>query len=75
MDISGGMTYTYNKPLIQTKLPSGRGGASVVYADGKVITFGGHFYAGDDKFEYLDETWILDTQSLAWHKIKVAREA
>ena len=39
------------------------------YADGKLILFGGHFYAGDDKFEYLDETWILDIEKLAWHKV------
>ena len=62
MDVSGGTTFAYHKPLIQTKLPPGRGGASVCYADGKLILFGGHFYAGDDKFEYLDETWILDRE-------------
>lgn len=69
MDNSGGTTFTYHKPLIQTKLPSGRGGASVCHADGKLIVFGGHYFAGDDKFEYLDETWILDIEKLAWHKI------
>lgn len=62
-------SFQYNKPLIQTKMPSGRGGASVCHADGKIIVFGGTFFAGDDKFEYLDETWILDTDKLAWHKI------
>ena len=49
MDNSGGTTFTYHKPLIQTKLPSGRGGASVCHADGKLIVFGGHYFAGDDK--------------------------
>jgi N-acetylneuraminic acid mutarotase len=70
MQASGGITWTYQKPLIPNgKLPSGRGGASLVYADGKLVTFGGHYYAGDDKFEYLDETWLLDTEKLVWHKM------
>ena len=67
--MAGGTSFQYTKPLIQTKLPSARGGASLCYADGKVICFGGHFFAGDDKFEYLDETWILDIEKLAWHKV------
>lgn len=70
MDASGGITWTYQKPLIPNgKLPTGRGGASLVYADGKLVSFGGHYYAGDDKFMYLDETWLLDTEKLAWHKM------
>jgi hypothetical protein len=33
----GNISYNHEKPLILTgKLPSGRGGASVVYADSKV---------------------------------------
>ena len=67
---SGGITWTYQKPLIPSgKLPSGRGGASMVYADGKLVTFGGHWFAGDDKFAYSDETWLLDTEKLVWHKM------
>ena len=70
MQASGGITWTYQKPLIPNgKLPSGRGGASLVYADGKLVAFGGHYYAGDDKFMYLDQTWLLDTEKLVWHKM------
>eukprot|EP01038_Epipyxis_sp_PR26KG_P015540 gene15540-20981_t len=67
---SGGMSFSVNKPLItDTKPPSGRGGSTAVYADKKLIVFGGHFFAGDDKFEYLNETWLLDVEKLNWHKI------
>ena len=68
--LSGGITWTYQKPIIPSgKLPGGRCGASLVYADGKLVTFGGHYYGGADKFEYENETWLLDTEKLVWHKI------
>ena len=69
---SGGCSFSYTKPLIQTELPSGRGGCSVCCADGKLIVFGGHYFEGGDEFTYLGETWVLDVEKLAWHKIKCA---
>ena len=67
---SGGISYSFNKPIIPSgPIPSGRGGASIVHVDGKVIVFGGHYYAGDNKFEYLNETWVLDIEQLSWHKV------
>jgi len=63
--------YSVHKPIIPSgKVPSGRGGASVVYAMGKLVAFGGHYFEGDDKFKYLDETWLLDVEKLAWYKMK-----
>ena len=38
-------------------------------ADGKLVVFGGHFFAGNDKFTYLNETWLFDTEKLSWYKI------
>lgn len=68
--LTGGLCYAINKPMIPSgKLPPGRGGSSVVYADGKLVVFGGHFFAGEGKFEYLDETWLLDVEKLSWHKM------
>ena len=68
---SGGIVFAYQKPIIPSgKLPSARGGASIVFADGKLVAFGGHYFAGNDKFEYLDETWLLDTERLVWHQVK-----
>lgn len=68
--LSGGISFAINKPLIPNgKLPGGRGGASVVYADGKIVVFGGHYFVGEGKFEYLDETWLLDVEKLTWHKM------
>lgn len=65
----GGMTYSFHSPLIaSTKIPSGRGGASVVAAEGKLITFGGTYLDGES-FAYLDETWVLDVGKLAWHSV------
>jgi Rab9 effector protein with kelch motifs len=33
------------------------------------VCFGGHYYAGDDKYEYLDDTWLLDVDHVTWHKM------
>lgn len=72
--LSGGHAYSYHKPIVQSKSPSGRGGSSCVFADGKLITFGGHFFQGDDKFVYLNETWVFDAEKLVWHKINCTGE-
>ena len=74
-DLSGGTAFAYQKPIIPSgKLPPARGGATIVCADGKLVAFGGHYYAGNDKFTYLDETWLLDTERLVWHHIKCSGE-
>lgn len=71
----GGIAFAYQKPIIPSgKLPGARGGASVVFADGKLVAFGGHYYGGNDKFVYVDETWLLDTERLVWHQIKCSGE-
>jgi host cell factor len=41
----------------------------LVYADNKLVSFGGHYLAGEGKFDYLDETWLLDVEKLVWHKM------
>lgn len=72
---TGGISWSYQKPLIPSgKLPGGRCGSSLVWADNKLVTFGGTFFLGDDKFEYLDETWLLDTEKLVWHKMSCSGE-
>jgi N-acetylneuraminic acid mutarotase len=70
-DETGNITYSYNKPLILTgKLPSGRGGNSIVFADNKLVSFGGHWLEGENLFGYSDETWLLDTEKLKWHQMQ-----
>jgi len=73
--ISGGISYSFNKPIIPSgAIPSGRGGCTTVHVDGKLIVFGGHYYAGDNKFEYLNETWVLDIEKLSWRKVNCLGE-
>jgi N-acetylneuraminic acid mutarotase len=71
---SGGFTFSVNKPILQTKTPPGRGGSTGVFANGKLVVFGGHFFSGDDKFEYLNETWLLDVDNLVWHQVSCSGE-
>mmetsp|Transcript_10166 Transcript_10166/g.13986 ORF Transcript_10166/g.13986 Transcript_10166/m.13986 type:complete len:343 (-) Transcript_10166:92-1120(-) len=71
---SGGFSFSINKPLIEDKTPTGRGGSSVVFANGKLVLFGGHYFNEGDKFEYLNETWLLDVEKLIWHKISCSGE-
>lgn len=33
------------------------------------MVFGGHYFSGDDKFVYLNETWLLDVENLVWHQV------
>jgi hypothetical protein len=67
---TGNMCFASNKPLIPSgRMPSGRGGASTVCADGKLIVFGGHYLAGAGTYTYLDETWLFDVDKLTWHKM------
>jgi hypothetical protein len=70
-DENVGMSYTSSKPLILAgKLPCGRGGASVVFADSKMVSFGGHWLGSDNVFGYSDETWLLNVDQLQWHLMK-----
>ena len=38
------------------------------------MLFGGHYFNEGDKFEYLNETWLLDVEKLVWHKITCSGE-
>jgi hypothetical protein len=68
---SGGLSFSGNRPLIKSsKLPTARGGTSGVFVDGKLVVFGGTFLKSEGKYEYLDETWILDVEKLLWHRIQ-----
>ena len=50
---SGGIIYSGNKPLVPDgKLPPGSNGCSIVYADGKLVAFGGCFTAGEVLFVF-----------------------
>jgi hypothetical protein len=51
-----------------------RGGASGILADGKLVVFGGHFFAGGDKFEYLNETILFDAEKLIWYPVNCTGE-
>mmetsp|Transcript_18316 Transcript_18316/g.18394 ORF Transcript_18316/g.18394 Transcript_18316/m.18394 type:complete len:343 (+) Transcript_18316:96-1124(+) len=62
--------YVVQKPIVRNgKLPSARGGSTVVHADGKIIVFGGHYFEGNGQFKYVDETWLYDINNVAWHNI------
>lgn len=68
------MKFSVNQPTIplfeSNPPPKGRGGITLNFVDNKILCFGGHYFAGDNKFEYLNETWILDIQTQIWYKIK-----
>ena len=69
------MDYHHSVPSIPVwKTPNGRGGASIVAAEDKIVVFGGHYFAGGDKFEYLNEVWVYDASAEAWHKMQCSGE-
>lgn len=71
---TGGCTFHMEKPLVESKTPIARGGMSCIYANQKLVSFGGNYFESDDKFTYLNETWLFDVESLEWHKIKCTGE-
>lgn len=69
-DDNGGILFTANRPIVPDgKLPSGRNGCTTVYADGKLVVFGGTYTESEGKFAYMDETWLLDCATMHWHKM------
>ena len=59
----------YTKPAVNGDLPPVRGGHGCVLADMQLVIFGGHAYLGKGEFEYLNDVWCLDIQSLTWQKV------
>ena len=59
----------YTKPTVTGELPPVRGGHAAVLADSQLVVFGGHAYLGQGKFEYLNDVWVLDINTLAWQKV------
>jgi host cell factor len=62
-------TLKWTKPSISTPLPPVRGGHGLVSAGLQLVLFGGHAYLGGGKFEYLNDTWVLDVQELTWQRV------
>ncbi|GMH54671.1 hypothetical protein TrLO_g10975 [Triparma laevis f. longispina] len=59
----------YTRPAVLGDLPPVRGGHGCVLADMQIVVFGGHAYLGKGEFEYLNDVWCLDIQSLTWQKV------
>ncbi|KAG5184193.1 hypothetical protein JKP88DRAFT_255581 [Tribonema minus] len=47
-----------------------RGGHSCVSADMQLVVFGGHYYEGAHKFEYLNDVWLVDAEKLSWQPVQ-----
>jgi len=56
----------WSAPLIDGKPPPARGGQSGVLIGNLFIIIGGTFFK--DKFQYLNDLWVVDTDSMEWHK-------
>lgn len=62
---------SWTKPLMNELPPPARGGHSCIFAENKLILFGGHYFGGNSKFVYLNDTQALDLETSTWHTIKV----
>ena len=61
---------TWTKPLMNGKAPNGRGGQSLIFAENKLVVFGGHYFGGKNTFYYLNDTLVLDLKTSTWSEIK-----
>lgn len=39
-------------------------------ADYQLVVFGGHYYAGKGQFKYLNDTHVLDMETMTWHPVQ-----
>ncbi len=65
--------FAWSKPNLDCILPPARGGASAVMANRKMVVFGGHFSANEE-FTYLNDTWVIDLDTLTWHEARCGGE-
>jgi hypothetical protein len=64
----------WTKPTLKGSAPVARGGHTAVLADYQMIIFGGHYYGGSSKFEYLNDTHVLDVETSTWHNVRCGGE-
>ena len=50
--------------------PPARGGHASISTGNLVLTVGGTFYGGDNRFEYLNDVWALNVDANKWQKLK-----
>jgi hypothetical protein len=60
----------WSSPLIGGKPPPARGGQTGALIGNLFVMFGGTFY--QEKFQYLNDLWVIDTDTMEWHKPKAA---
>ena len=62
----------WERVLMNGVAPKARGGAAVGCLENLIILFGGHFYGGKGKFNYMNDVWVIDIDTLTWHQPKCA---
>lgn len=70
------MVFSLNfvEAVIDGDQPTQRGGHSAVTAENQLVIFGGSSYKEDGDFAYFNDTYVLNTKSRAWHKVKCRGE-
>jgi len=62
--------YSWSKVTPQGFRIAARGGHSAVVADYQLIVFGGTYYEGKGTFEYLNDTCVLDVETMTWQMVR-----
>jgi len=61
----------WSVPIVTGDVPSARGGhTATAYRGKRLIVFGGHCVRGEGKFDYLNDVYTLNLESLNWKKKK-----
>lgn len=62
---------SWSVPIVTGDVPSARGGhTATAYRGKRLIIFGGHCVRGEGRFDYLNDVYILNLESLNWKKKK-----
>lgn len=62
----------WRRPVMSGAGPAARGGHSVTLVGNLLVVFGGHYYAGENKFKYLSDVWAVDVDTMTWHNPRCA---
>jgi N-acetylneuraminic acid mutarotase len=59
-------------PTFTGRAMSARGGHAAALVGNLLVSFGGHYYGGEDRFVYCNDVWAVDIDTMTWHAPKCA---
>eukprot|EP01138_Halocafeteria_seosinensis_P006050 gb/GECG01006184.1/.p1 GENE.gb/GECG01006184.1/~~gb/GECG01006184.1/.p1 ORF type:complete len:255 (+),score=24.77 gb/GECG01006184.1/:1-765(+) len=72
VDLSDTPILSWSHPTFSGKAPPARGGHTASLVGNLLVLFGGHYFGDGGKFQYLNDVWAIDIDTMTWHNPKCA---